>query len=268
MTSTGTDTTTRPTLSPETQGPAASSASRTAIDPATTLAALVTADDRRARVLEDLGLDFCCHGGRPLDQAVEQAGLDLPAVLEALALPVGHPSPADPADAARTSGTSDLSAQAHDIVDTHHAYLWQEMPRLHALADKVAGVHGGRHPELARVRELYLAAEADLDPHLTREERVVFPAITRLERTGAPVTTAQGPLEELVAALAAEHDVVGDLFKELRELTGGYRTPEDGCGSYRALYEGLAEMERDLHLHIHKENNVLFPTTLARIAEL
>lgn len=233
------------------------------IDPSTTLADLVSEDVRRSGVLEQLGLDFCCHGARALGEAVEAAGLDLATVTDALRLPEAAPAATAPA-----AGPADLSAQAHDIVDTHHAYLWEEMPRLHALADKVTGVHGDRHPELARVRELYLAAEADLDPHLTREERVVFPAITRLERTGAAVTTAQGPLEELVATLVAEHDVVGDLFKELRAVTGGYRTPEDGCGSYRALYDGLARMEADLHLHIHKENNVLFPATLERIAQL
>lgn len=233
------------------------------IDASTTLADLVSEDNRRSGVLEQLGLDYCCNGGRALDDAVVAAGLDLAAVTDALQLPE-----AAPAATAAAAGPSDLSAQAHLIVDTHHAYLWEEMPRLHALADKVTGVHGDRHPELARVRELYLATEADLDPHLTREERVVFPAITRLERTGAAVTTAQGPVEDLVATLVAEHDVVGDLFKELRAVTGGYRTPEDGCGSYRALYDGLARMEADLHLHIHKENNVLFPATLQRIAQL
>lgn len=231
------------------------------IDPRTTLADLVSADIRRARVLEQHGLDYCCNGGRPLADAVASAGLDLADVTRSLDLPAADSAPV-------AAGTSDLAAQAHDIVDSHHAYLWEEMPRLHALADKVTGVHGDRHPELARVRELYLAAEADLDPHLTLEERTVFPAITKLERTGAAVTTARGPLEELVAQLVAEHDVVGDLFKEIRALTEGYRTPDDGCGSYRALYDGLAQMEADLHLHIHKENNVLFPAVLERIAAL
>ena len=231
------------------------------VDPRTTLADLVSADVRRARVLEQHGLDYCCNGGRPLAEAVASAGLDLADVTRSLDLPAADSTP-------MAGASSDLATQAHDIVDTHHAYLWEEMPRLHALADKVTGVHGDRHPELARVRELYLAAAADLDPHLTLEERTVFPAITRLERTGTAVATSRGPLEELIAQLVAEHDVVGDLFKEIRTLTDAYRTPDDGCGSYRALYEGLAQMEADLHLHIHKENNVLFPAVLARIAAL
>lgn len=242
------------------------------IDLRATLAALVTADTRRARVLEDLGLDYCCHGDRTLTAAAAEAGLDPAEVADALALPAAPSTgeaptgeaPGSRPDAADTS----LSTLAHDIVDTHHAYLWEEMPRLHALADKVARVHGERHPELTRVRSLFLTAEADLEAHLTREERVVFPAITRLERTGQAPATVQGPLDVLVAALIEEHDVVGDIVKELHTITDGYRTPEDGCGSYRALYDELAAMERDLHLHIHRENNVLFPATLERMAAL
>lgn len=245
---------------PERDAPMTTTTNITTIDPRATLAELVNADVRRARVLEGLGLDYCCNGGRPLGEAVAAAGMDLAVVAAALVLPQET--------TAAPSAPSDLAVQAHEIVDLHHAYLWEEMPRLHALADKVAGVHGPNHPELARVLELYLAAEADLDPHLGLEERVVFPAISKLERTGQPVRTSRGPLEELVAQLVAEHDVVGDLFKEIRAVTDGYRVPEDGCGSYRALYDGLSRMEADLHLHIHKENNVLFPATLARIASL
>ncbi|QGF24128.1 iron-sulfur cluster repair di-iron protein [Raineyella fluvialis] len=235
------------------------------VDTASTLAQLVSTDARRARVLEDLGLDYCCHGNRPLIDAVEAAGLDLVDVARSLDLPAAG---TDETALDDTPGRSDLAALAHDVVDTHHAYLWEEMPRLHALADKVARVHGERHPELARVKKLYLAAEADLDPHLTREERLVFPAISRLERTGQAVTTTQGPLEALVGTLIEEHDGVGEIFAELRTITDGYRTPADGCASYQALYAGLAEMEHDLHLHIHKENNVLFPATLQRITDL
>ncbi|WOP17510.1 iron-sulfur cluster repair di-iron protein [Raineyella sp. LH-20] len=252
---------------PSRRGPEPDRLTAAPIDLRATLAALVTADTRRARVLEDLGLDYCCHGDRTLTAAAAEAGLDLAEVADALALPAAPSTgeaPGSRPDAADTS----LSTLAHDIVDTHHAYLWEEMPRLHALADKVTRVHGERHPELARVRSLFLTAEADLEAHLTREERVVFPAITRLERTGQAPATVQGPLDVLVAALIEEHDVVGDIVMELHTITDGYRTPEDGCGSYRALYDELAAMERDLHLHIHRENNVLFPATLERTAAL
>lgn len=239
------------------------------IDVRATLADLVTADTRRAHVLEELGLDYCCHGGRTLAGAVKQAGLDLDEVTAALASP--SPGPASPATTPGDTGDGAagrpdaLSALAQDIVDTHHAYLWEELPRLRALAEKVARVHREHHPELARVLELYRAAQADLEPHLTREEQVIFPAITRLELTGETMTP-QGPLGPLVRALLKEHNVVGGIFQELHAITGGYRTPADGCVSYEKLYTGLAAMERDLHLHIHQENNVLLPATLERLA--
>ncbi|MBA4083974.1 MAG: iron-sulfur cluster repair di-iron protein [Kytococcus sp.] len=221
----------------------------------TTLGDLVTEDPRRSRVLEQLGLDYCCNGDRPLDEAAREAGLDPADVGARLDLP-GEPPVMVAKDLA-------LSALAHDIVDTHHAYLWEEMPRLTALVDKVVGVHGERHPELGRVQETYTRVVTEIDSHLTREERVVFPAISRLEKTRAPVTVASGDLGELVQRLVDEHDVVGDLLAELRDLTGGFTPPPDGCNSYRAMLAGLEELEQDLHAHVHKENNILFPRVRA-----
>ncbi len=224
-----------------------------AVETSTTLGDLVTEDPRRARILERYGIDYCCHGERSLADAVGQDGLDLAEVAAALDLP------ADTA-AAGSAPPKENAALAHDIVDTHHAYMWEEMPRLQALVEKVHTVHGERHPELARVHAAYAAAAAALDPHMTTEERVVFPAITRLERAQAP--SASGSLEQPIAELRAEHDAVGDLFREIRTATNGYAVPDDACNSYRAMLKGLEEMELDLHEHIHKENNILFPRVL------
>lgn len=222
------------------------------VQASTTLADLVIEDSRRASVLERFGLDYCCHGDRTLVEATAEAEIDLDDVRTALDLPSpsAHQAP-------RSQEQSDL---AHDIVDTHHAYMWEQMPRLLALVEKVRTVHGDRRPELARVDELFTAAVAALDPHMTKEERSLFPAISRLERTGAPASS--GPLAAQIEVLVREHTVVGDLFKEINAVTGGYAVPEDGCASYRAMLEGLQEMELDLHEHIHKENNILFPGAL------
>lgn len=224
------------------------------VDVSATLGDLVTENPARARVLERFGIDYCCHGQRSLAEATDESGLDLAEVASALDLPAEAAAPAV------VGLPKENAALAHDIVDTHHAYMWEEMPRLQALVDKVHSVHGDRHPELARVRAAYTEAVAALDPHMTTEERVVFPAISKLERAQAP--TAFGSFVEPVAQLRAEHDAVGMLFKEIRSLTDGYAAPEDACNSYRAMLKGLEEMELDLHEHIHKENNILFPRLL------
>ncbi|MDN5797137.1 MAG: iron-sulfur cluster repair di-iron protein [Intrasporangium sp.] len=224
------------------------------VDVSATLGQLVTEVPGRARVFERFGIDYCCHGECSLSDAARQDGLDLAEVVGALDLPA---APATP-----VAGPQPLAngALAHDIVDTHHAYMWQEMPRLQALVEKVHTVHGERHPELAGVRAAYTEAVAALDPHMTTEERVVFPAISKVER--AQTLTAFGSFAEPVAQLRAEHDAVGVLFRQIRTLTGGYAAPEDACNSYRAMLKGLEEMELDLHEHIHKENNILFPRVL------
>ena len=224
------------------------------VDISATLGDLVIEDPRRTRILEKLGLDYCCSGQRSLAEAASDAGLDLAGVARALDLADGSPAPSG-------QPARENAVLAHDIVDTHHAYMWEEMPRLQALVDKVNTVHGDRHPELARVRAAYTEAVAALDPHMTTEERVVFPAISRLEKTRAPLA-AFGSFAKPIEELRAEHDAVGALFTEMRRITGGYAAPDDACNSYRAMLKGLEEMELDLHEHIHLENNVLFPRVL------
>lgn len=219
---------------------------------------LVTVDPRRARILEGFGLDYCCNGHRPLSEAATAAGLNVAEVATALNLP-GVP-------AAQTIQDRTNSALAHDIVDSHHAYMWEEMPRLQALVDKVLTAHGQLHPELVQVHATYSEAIAALDPHMTTEERVVFPAISRMEKSRESSTAES--LTQPIQQLRDEHEVVGSLFKQIRALTNGYAVPEGACNSFRAMLTGLEEMELDLHEHIHKENNVLFPRVLELEAEL
>lgn len=222
------------------------------VDVNASLGDLAIADPRRTRVFADLGLDYCCNGHVSLAQAVSEANLNLEKVRADLDIPGVAPTESA-ADRAQ-------SALAHDIVDTHHAYMWEEMPRLQELVDLVAKVHGDAHPELAEVKTTYTEAVAALDPHMTMEERVVFPAISRMEKTQAPA--AAGSFAEPIQQLRDEHEVVGQLFAKLRELTGGYAVPADACTSYTLMLTGLEHMERDLHEHIHKENNILFPRVL------
>lgn len=217
-----------------------------------TLAELVIEDPRRTQVLDRYALDYCCQGHHPLDEAVKAAGLDLDEISRSLDLPGERPGETT------TTTPGAAAALAHEIVDTHHAWMWEEMPRLLALTEKVHRVHGDRHSELADVLATYRAALSALEPHMTTEERVVFPAISRMERGQIPTTDVGNHIDQL----REEHQAVGELFAHLRKITGDWEPPQDACGSYRAMLDGLHAMERDLHQHIHQENNVLFPRVI------
>ena len=225
----------------------------------TTLGALVTAHPGAARVLERHELDYCCGGGARLGDACESAGIDPLVVLSELE------SLADePAAPWASMGPTELIAH---LESTHHQYLGSELPRLSALAEKVESVHGDRHPELADVRARFEELRADLEPHLLREERVLFPMVRELEQAATAPEFHCGTLRNPIGVMESEHDRAGELLAMLRRLTDGFEPPADGCASYRALYDGLAELEADTHLHVHKENNVLFPAVVALEAQ-
>lgn len=215
----------------------------------TSLEQLILANPALATTLDRLGLDFCCHGEATLAEACSAAGVPLAEATAALETTVTAPS----ADWAGY-GPSQL---ARHIQAVHHDYLQSELPELVALAAKVAGVHAGRHPELVEVDRLVTALSDDLLPHMAKEDRVLFPAIEAL--AAGPATFGFGTIANPIAVMTAEHETVGELLGELRGRTGGYQVPEDGCASYRLLYQRLAHLEADTHLHVLKENSVLFP---------
>jgi regulator of cell morphogenesis and NO signaling len=218
-----------------------------------TLGDLVAERPARARVLERLGIDYCCHGQRTLLEATTDAGLrpeDVASELDAVV---------DDVDA-EIDRLGPVPLIEH-ILTTHHDYLHEELPLLVALAEKVRDVHGGRHPELVTVAGLVEEIRTDLDPHLAKEEQVLFPAI-RAWADGQrefPFGTLSNP----VRMLMLEHDRAGELLEELRTVTAGYAAPADGCASYQALYARLEHLEADTHRHVHLENNVLFPAVTA-----
>jgi len=214
---------------------------------------LVTRTPAAARVFERAGIDYCCRGNRTLAEAAEEAGVDAAALAEELdgleqTAEGGWPSlaPADLAD---------------HIVATHHAYLRDELPLLTELAAKVERVHVGHHPELTNVRSLVEMLRADLEPHLDKEERVLFPAIRAL-MDGGRREFSFGTVNNPIGMMTLEHEQVAEIFDALRRTTDDYHVPTDACASYRSLYERLPALELDTHVHIHKENHVLFPALL------
>lgn len=220
------------------------------------LAEVVANNPAAARALDRLGLDYCCHGGRTLAAACAEAGLDPDEVAAEL--------DAIPVDGDNSWTELAPPALADHIAETHHEYLKEELPLLDVLAEKVLSVHRDRHPELTAVRALVADVRADLEPHLMKEERILFPAIRDL--VGGRREFPFGALANPVGMMLVEHDRAGDLLAALRAVTGGYAVPDDACASYRSLYERLEALEADTHRHIHKENHVLLPAAL-RLAD-
>jgi regulator of cell morphogenesis and NO signaling len=231
----------------------------TVLDALTPVGELVATCSGRARVFEQLGIDYCCGGKTPLAKACAEQGLDLSKVLRELNgadAPTGEEPPVD-----WTQAT--LADLIDDIVTMHHTYLRRALPRLANLAAKVAIAHWERRPELLRVHELLEGLRDDLLVHMSKEEMILFPLIQRLE-AGEPVWGIfAGDLGGPIEVIEHEHTRCAAMLHEMRRITRNYGPPPDACPSYHALLAGLAELEADLHRHVHKENNILFPRAIA-----
>ncbi len=219
---------------------------------------LVAERPAAAAVLEKLGIDYCCGGDRPLSQACEQAGVSLEKLLEQIAREESQAQAADEPNWLERS----LSELCDHIEQTHHVYLKQELPRLTELIDKVVAAHAEHHPELRDVQQVFAALRAELETHMMKEERILFPAIRQMEQAGGPLAFPFGSVGNPIRVMEHEHDSAADALRRLRSLTSDYRLPEDGCNAYAAMLNALQRLEGDLHRHIHKENNILFPRAL------
>jgi regulator of cell morphogenesis and NO signaling len=223
----------------------------------TPVGALVAERPGRAHVFERLGIDYCCNGATPLAEACARRSLDVDRVVAELA-------ESDLREMNQSYDEIDFFAiaageLADHIVETHHAFLRSELPRLFDLMKKVLAAHGERHSELSYLTDIFADLRQELESHMIKEERVLFPLVKQLEAARAPFPIHCGSVENPIRVMEHEHETVGSALSRIRELTGNYHAPADGCASFRALYEGLARLESDLHQHIHKENNILFP---------
>jgi regulator of cell morphogenesis and NO signaling len=150
------------------------------------------------------------------------------------------------------------------ILNTHHAYMKTQLPRVAALLAKVLQAHSDRHGDMLRaVAAVYGPMKAELDGHLAKEEMVLFPLVRALDGGAKPGSFHCGSVQNPIRVMWMEHDSAGEALAEMRRLTSDYTAPEDACNTFKALYFELAEMERDLHRHIHLENNILFPRAIA-----
>lgn len=226
------------------------------IDTQTTVGRLVAERPELTRTFERLGIDYCCGGRKPLAEAVLEKGLDLDEVIGRLEEAL---KPRDGAD--RKWLEEPLADLTRHIENEHHGYLRRELPRLVFLSDKVARVHGDHHPELLDLRRVVEEFAHELMDHMHKEEVVLFPAIRARDESG--VAEGLGSLTGPIRAMELDHDVAGAGLAEMRRLTDGYQPPLDACGSYKALFHGLMELEEDMHRHVHLENNVLFERVIS-----
>ena len=229
-----------------------------------TLRQLVLETPAATRVLEKLGIDYCCGGNQSLEQACRAANLPIDQVLDSLEAAELATKPEGRDRDWQQEALADLVAH---ITSTHHKYTRSEIARLAPLLEKVRSVHGQNHPELQSIQTSFLGLADELTMHMMKEEVMLFPYIVRMEESvierqpilPQPFGTVQNP----VSMMMHEHDSPGDTLRAMRKASGGYAAPADACVSYQTLYRTLAEFEADLHQHIHLENNVLCPRAIA-----
>jgi regulator of cell morphogenesis and NO signaling len=213
------------------------------------------------RVFEEFGIDYCCGGRKPLAEACAAGNLEIDLVIAALE--AAEKKVRVEVDNWAEKSMGSLSSY---IVAKHHAYVKRELPRLAQLAQKVVNRHGAAKPELPLIADKLMQLDEELTEHLAKEEAVLFPYITGLERsisTGSPKPkSCFGTVANPIAMMTQEHDAAGNLIAEIHRLSGNFTTPEDACPTFHAFYDGLREFEQDLHQHIHLENNILFPRAI------
>lgn len=213
-------------------------------------------------VFEKLGIDYCCGGNRPLDEACAAANLNLDQVLQSLDAALAEPP--RPTDRELRAGS--LAELISHIVSTHHTFVRTQIPEIGRLIEKVHSKHGPNHPELGEIRGTFTGLGQELMMHLMKEENILFPYIERMEESvlqHEPILPPPfGTVANPVRMMEHEHDDAGAALRMLRKTSQNYTPPADGCTTFRALYTALENFEKDLHQHIHLENNVLFPKAL------
>jgi len=224
------------------------------------LARIVTGNHKTASVFEKYQLDFCCRGKRTLQQACEDTGLNTHVILSELEL-------------ANSTTTGDnyspdqmsLSELVSHIVNTHHAYVKNELPLIFGYLRKVSAKHGERHPELFKIFELFAVVKEEMELHMQKEEKILFPRITEIERLAAGntlISFSKTFLSAPVSMMEQEHDHAGNLMAGIRQFTNNYTAPAEACTTYRLSFAAMQTFEAELHRHVHLENNILFPKAL------
>jgi regulator of cell morphogenesis and NO signaling len=222
-----------------------------------TLGEIVKQDYRAAAVFEKYALDFCCMGTQNFSDACKTVNIEPSIVMNELQK-LAH----------ERNDSTDFDSWPLDLLvdyiyKRHHAYIEEKTPLLNQYLDKISRVHGARHPELLQLRDIFREIGGELTVHLKKEELMLFPYIKKLEHArnqdGAISKPLFSSVNDMVHMMKDDHSAEGEKFKTIVALTNNYAVPADGCNTYKVTYELLQEYEKDLHIHIHLENNILFP---------
>lgn len=221
----------------------------------------VAEDYRTAAVFSKYKIDFCCNGGRSIDEACQKKGLDTNQLLDEL-----HTVLNNNGNQAIDYKSWPLDLLIDYIEKKHHRYVEEKIPVIRQFLDKLCRVHGERHPELFKINELFTGSAGDLAAHMKKEELVLFPFIKKMVQAQLTNGSIERPhfgiVENPIAMMKEEHDNEGERFRRIADLTNNYNPPSDACNTYRVTFAMLNEFEQDLHLHIHLENNILFPQAI------
>ena len=228
---------------------------------------LVANDYRTASVFKKYNIDFCCQGNRTINDACEAKEIDGKLVVADLNALVQS----------QEAGSIDYQSWPLDLLAVyiekkHHRYVEEKTQEIKPYLEKICRVHGGRHPELLEINEHFNATAAELAMHMKKEELMVFPFIKKMVKAKEEGTKVAAPnfesIQFPIQAMMDEHTNEGDRFRLIEALSDNYTPPADGCNTYRVTFALLKEFEQDLHLHIHLENNILFPKAIELEKEL
>ncbi|MDZ5470313.1 iron-sulfur cluster repair di-iron protein [Bacillus sp. 31A1R] len=209
---------------------------------------------KAADLFKKYRIDFCCGGNIPLEQAASEKSVDLKQLMEELKQVFIDNEGMEEDLSVWTESASDKIID--HIKDHYHRPLEEELTNLSPYVTKVSRVHGEHRPELLRVYELFYELKRELLEHTAKEEEIVFPLLQQLED---PNVENKEQIIQQIEELEKEHDHAGAILKELREITSDFTPPLDACGTYRLVYKRLELLEGETFMHVHLENNILFP---------
>jgi regulator of cell morphogenesis and NO signaling len=236
------------------------------INPDEQVGALALKDPRIRKVLEEIGIDTCCGGAKPLRTAAADSGVSMDRLLTAIEESLCSASEHDPVSN-RKWQDAPLVELVNHIEEVHHAFLRKYLPRISEKIDKVMNAHAAKHGDMLRtLQRIFTGLREEIEPHLSKEEIVLFPYIRELSQcmdTGKDVPSIHcGSVAHPIRQMVHEHEKAGEALAILRKETGNYMLPGDACPTFTVLYEELQTLEADLHEHIFLENNILFPRVL------